>query len=43
MKKKLTTILVTHSMEDALKYADYIIILNKGENIYGRNTRRYLY
>lgn len=26
-----TTILVTHSMEDALKYADYIIILNQGE------------
>lgn len=26
-----TTILVTHSMEDALHYADYIIILNKGE------------
>lgn len=26
----LTTILVTHSMEDALKYADHILILNKG-------------
>jgi energy-coupling factor transport system ATP-binding protein len=26
----LTTILVTHSMEDALKYADHVIILNKG-------------
>ena len=26
-----TTILVTHSMEDALQYADYIIILNQGE------------
>lgn len=26
----LTTILVTHSMEDALKYADYVIILNQG-------------
>ncbi|RLL40724.1 energy-coupling factor ABC transporter ATP-binding protein [Oceanobacillus piezotolerans] len=26
----LTTVLVTHSMEDALKYADYVIILNKG-------------
>ncbi|RKQ32316.1 energy-coupling factor ABC transporter ATP-binding protein [Oceanobacillus halophilus] len=25
-----TTILVTHSMEDALKYADHVIILNKG-------------
>ncbi|TRM11199.1 energy-coupling factor ABC transporter ATP-binding protein [Lentibacillus cibarius] len=26
----LTTILVTHSMEDAVKYADQVIILNKG-------------
>lgn len=26
----LTTILVTHSMEDALKYADHILIMNKG-------------
>ncbi|MCA0985598.1 energy-coupling factor ABC transporter ATP-binding protein [Halobacillus yeomjeoni] len=30
-KKKLTTVLVTHSMEDALAYADQVIILNKGE------------
>ena len=30
-EEKITTILVTHSMEDALNYADYIIILNKGE------------
>lgn len=28
--QNLTTILVTHSMEDALKYADIVIILNKG-------------
>ncbi|RDW21860.1 energy-coupling factor ABC transporter ATP-binding protein [Oceanobacillus arenosus] len=26
----LTTVLVTHSMEDAVKYADHVIILNKG-------------
>lgn len=26
----LTTILVTHSMEDAVKYADHVIIMNKG-------------
>jgi len=26
-----TTILVTHSMEDALKYADHVIILNDGQ------------
>ncbi|HLR55026.1 MAG TPA: energy-coupling factor ABC transporter ATP-binding protein [Pseudogracilibacillus sp.] len=30
-QEKVTTILVTHSMEDALKYADYIMILNQGE------------
>ncbi|WP_138420150.1 energy-coupling factor ABC transporter ATP-binding protein [Aquibacillus sediminis] len=29
-QKGLTTILVTHSMEDALRYADHVIILNKG-------------
>lgn len=29
-KENLTTILVTHSMEDALKYAEHVIILNKG-------------
>lgn len=29
-EKDLTTVLVTHSMEDALKYADHVIILNKG-------------
>lgn len=30
-EEKVTTILVTHSMEDALNYSDYLIILNKGE------------
>ncbi|MYL72951.1 energy-coupling factor ABC transporter ATP-binding protein [Halobacillus litoralis] len=30
-EKELTTILVTHSMEDALAYADYILIMNHGE------------
>lgn len=29
-EKRLTTVLVTHSMEDALKYADHVIIMNKG-------------
>src|SRR5690625_698387 len=29
-RQNLTTVLVTHSMEDALKYADYVMILNKG-------------
>ncbi|MGP4109094.1 energy-coupling factor ABC transporter ATP-binding protein [Virgibacillus sp. L01] len=29
-RQGLTTILVTHSMEDALTYADHVIILNKG-------------
>src|SRR5699024_8912680 len=30
-KEKLTTVLVTHSMEDTGKYADYVIILNQGK------------
>ncbi|WP_101846983.1 energy-coupling factor ABC transporter ATP-binding protein [Halobacillus sp. Marseille-P3879] len=30
-EKQLTTVLVTHSMEDALAYADHVIILNHGE------------
>lgn len=29
-QQELTTILVTHSMEDALKYADHVMILNNG-------------
>lgn len=29
-KQKQTTILVTHSMEDAVQYADHVIILNNG-------------
>lgn len=29
-KQNLTTVLVTHSMEDALKFADHVIILNNG-------------
>ncbi len=30
-EEQITTVLVTHSMEDALQYSDYLIILNKGE------------
>lgn len=29
-EQRLTTVLVTHSMEDAVKYADHVIIMNKG-------------
>lgn len=29
--ENVTTILITHNMEDALQYADYIIILNEGQ------------
>ncbi|WP_106495476.1 energy-coupling factor ABC transporter ATP-binding protein [Lentibacillus sp. Marseille-P4043] len=29
-REGLTTVLVTHSMEDAVQYADHVIILNKG-------------
>lgn len=31
IEKNLTTVLVTHDMEDALAYADHIIVLNKGK------------
>lgn len=45
-RRNLTTILVTHSMEDALKYADHVIILEAGqikmegkpEEIFVKNT-----
>lgn len=30
-QQNLTTILVTHSMDDAVKYADHVMILNKGK------------
>jgi energy-coupling factor transport system ATP-binding protein len=30
MKHKLTSILVTHHMEDALRFADYMVVMNKG-------------
>ncbi|TSB44847.1 energy-coupling factor transporter ATPase [Alkalicoccobacillus porphyridii] len=29
-KRKQTTLLITHHMEDALQYADHIIVMNKG-------------
>ena len=35
--KKMSTILVTHSMEDAARYADQIIIMHKGE-VYKKGT-----
>ena len=38
-KKGLTTVLVTHNMEDALKYADHVIILENGQkHIEGKPT-----
>jgi energy-coupling factor transport system ATP-binding protein len=36
-EKRLSTILVTHSMEDAARYADQIIIMHKGE-VYKQGT-----
>lgn len=36
-EKKLSTILVTHSMEDAARFADQIIIMHKGE-VYKKGT-----
>jgi energy-coupling factor transport system ATP-binding protein len=32
-QKNLTTILVTHSMEDAARYADYITIMHEGQSV----------
>lgn len=32
-EKGLTTILVTHSMEDAARYADYVAIMHEGKNV----------
>lgn len=37
-----TTILITHSMEDALEYADYIMILNEGE-LYMEGTPAHIF
>lgn len=38
-KKGLTTVLVTHNMEDTLKYADHVIILENGQkHIEGKPT-----
>ncbi|MED3573590.1 energy-coupling factor ABC transporter ATP-binding protein [Cytobacillus praedii] len=36
-ERKLSTVLVTHSMEDASKYADHIVIMQKGE-VYKKGT-----
>lgn len=32
-EQRLTTILVTHSMEDAAKYADQVVIMHEGKNV----------
>ena len=34
----ISTILVTHSMEDAAKYADQIVIMHKGDRFQKRNS-----
>lgn len=36
-EKQLSTILVTHSMEDAARYADQIVVMHKGE-VYKKGT-----
>ena len=33
VEEKLTTILVTHSMEDAARYADNIIVMHDGRSV----------
>ena len=41
-EQQLTTILVTHSMEDAVKYADHVIILNEGKKYIEGNPEHVL-
>ncbi len=39
----MTVILVSHSMEDIAKYADRIIVMNKGSECIMGRRRRYLH
>lgn len=32
-EEQLTTVLVTHSMEDAARYADHLIVMHEGTNV----------
>ncbi|RSK25577.1 energy-coupling factor ABC transporter ATP-binding protein [Bacillus sp. HMF5848] len=41
-KKNITVFLVTHSMEDAAKYADYILVMHKGQLI-KQGTPQYIF
>ncbi|UII56104.1 energy-coupling factor ABC transporter ATP-binding protein [Cytobacillus spongiae] len=41
-KRNLSTILVTHSMEDAAKYADQIVVMQKG-NVYRQGTPKEIF
>lgn len=38
-ERQLTTILVTHSMEDAARYADNIVIMHEGKNVLSGTPR----
>jgi len=38
-ERHLTTILVTHSMEDAARYADNIVIMHEGKNVLSGTPR----
>lgn len=38
-ERQLTTILVTHSMEDATRYADNIVIMHEGKNVLSGTPR----
>ena len=38
VEEKLTTILVTHSMEDAARYADHIIVMHDGRSVHVWDT-----
>ncbi len=42
-QRDMTVILVSHSMEDIARYADRMIVMNKGEVMYNDAPERYLH
>lgn len=40
IEKKITVILVSHSMEDVAKYVDRILVMNKGELVYDNTPEK---
>lgn len=38
IKEEITTIMISHNMRDALKYSDYILMLDKGEVVFHKES-----